>query len=105
MAQAITLSGMERPAVAPTKHRTCSPVLVESSVLGRTVKVCQEDLLAIEHAGELGTGRGKLKRFRRRYVRKSVAPCQRAEWFQGPKGRRCKCVLGNKSFVKNNECN
>jgi hypothetical protein len=105
MAQAITLSGMERPAVAPTKHRKCSPVLIESSVLGRTVKVCQEDLLAIEHAGELGPSRVKVKRFRRRYVRKNVAPCQRAEWFQGPKGRRCKCVLGNKSFVRNSECN
>jgi hypothetical protein len=105
MAQVIALSGMNKPAHVDGKHRKCTPVVVESLVLGRSVKVCQEDLLAIEQAGELGPGNAKVKRIRRKYVRKSVAPCQRAEWFQGPKGRRCKCVSGNKAFVKNAQCN
>lgn len=104
MAQVIALSGTNKPASIPGKHRKCTVVSVDSTVLGRAVKVCQEDLLAIEQAGELGPGSPKVKRIRRKYVRKSVAPCQRAEWFQGPKGRRCKCVLGNKAFVSNAHC-
>jgi hypothetical protein len=104
MAQVITLSGMEKSAVVPSKYRKCTPATVDSSVLGRSVQVCQEDLLTIEQAGELGPGSPKVKRMRRKYARKRLAPCQKAVWFQGPKGKRCKCVLGNKSFVKNSEC-
>jgi len=104
MAQVITLSGMEKSAAVPSRHRKCTPVVVDSSVLARSVKVCQEDLLAIEQAGELGPGNPKLKRIRRKYARKRLAPCQKAVWFQGPKGKRCKCVLGNKAFVKNDRC-
>lgn len=104
MAQVITLSGMEKSAVVPAKHKKCTPVIVDSTVLGRSMKVCQEDLLAIEQSSELGPGSPKLKRIRKKYTRKHVAPCQKAVWYQGPKGKRCKCVLGNKSFVKNSEC-
>jgi hypothetical protein len=105
MAQVITLSGMEKSANVPSKHRKCTPVTVDSTVLGRSIKVCQEDLLAIEQASELGPGNLKLKRIRRKYTRKHVKPCQKAVWYQGPKGKRCKCVLGNKSFVSNDRCN
>lgn len=105
MAQVITLSGMEKSAAVPSKHRKCTTTVIDSTVLGREIKVCQEDLLAIEQAGELGPGNPKIRRLRRKYARKKLAPCQKAVWFQGPKGKRCKCVLGNKSFVKNSECN
>lgn len=104
MAQVITLSGVEKSATVPMKYRKCTPMTLDSVVLGREIKVCQEDLLSIEQAGEIGPIKPKIKRLRRKYVRKHVRQCQRAEWYQGPKGKRCKCVLGHKGFVKNSEC-
>jgi hypothetical protein len=104
MAQVITLSGIEKhkPAVVPSKYRRCTPVTVDSEVLGRAVTVCQEDLSKIEAAP---TGR-RIKRMKRRYTKRSLPQgvCKRHAIITTTKGQRCKCVEGGHAFAKMDKC-